>query len=747
MVANDSISIDDNNGPLTPRELFRKLFGISWIKNDPILRAKLREIVLRWFDVKQLLEGPPVPIPSQVGDLECESGSKRTRCMSKESIVDVKSENTSRSVSTCSTPEPPVVSGWECKRCTFVNESDLVTTCGVCGWFKARSSEATGNVARKKKPEYPVEAFIKGRNSDCGSAICAEDLYSSILSRAPCTLRETSLTGPSVSQGPPATCTVYTSVYNLVCCGQAQEESTWMDALEKDVFAVHNLDEELIFRKRFLSAKAAAALNVVPECFDDDSSEMDEAEFAAIKSSYANVCNSLLSSGFPNMVCPPKTNLLWEDWIASGVHTSQYLFRLERIHIELIKEAQMHFALNSNVICSLNSRKLVDEFVGEFSNNESLGRNFFQILLDEPKCDLNVHCLSQVEGDNAMDRFMFPASMERASLIYTALMSVFHSDGDECAFVAARPPGHHCPSFEDRLIGLSASSCEVIDREPVSGQSRTPLEDAICVAHGICKSPPLELGMGFCSLNALAVAVKRFQQLENPRFFAQHGRSIRIAIVDLDIHAGNGTELVFRNNRSVLHLSVHRFGWLKINDGEVAERVMPGTHGYRDVGGIFGKHAKKPRGEGYAVNITLRKGDGNSEVLSGFEAVGIPILQQFSPDIVVIPCGFDGLKLSPVFTQRWGEASCPGMDAEYTPSLYGYLVSRIRAEVQCKVVAATEGGYDPLSVGLAARCVVKALKGETTQKPPMRTFNSEWIHQLNNIWQHQSLFWNLTSNR
>jgi len=179
----------------------------------------------------------------------------------------------------------------------------------------------------------------------------------------------------------------------------------------------------------------------------------------------------------------------------------------------------------------------------------------------------------------------------------------------------------------------------------------------------------------------------------------------------------------------------------------VYERVMPGTHPYKDVGGILGKDCKHPRGEGYAVNVTLRKGDGNAEVCSAFEAVILPIMQEYSPDIVVVACGFDGLKLSPAFKQRWGEESCPGMDAEYTPSLYGYLIARIRNEVQDKVIAVTEGGYDPIGVGLAARCVVKGLKGNCEiQKPPIRCFNSDWLQQLNNIWQFQQRYWNRLSN-
>ena len=176
-------------------------------------------------------------------------------------------------------------------------------------------------------------------------------------------------------------------------------------------------------------------------------------------------------------------------------------------------------------------------------------------------------------------------------------------------------------------------------------------------------------------------------------------------------------------------------------DDLVTERVMPGTHSYKDVGGMIGSKRRVGKGEGYSVNITLRKGDGNSEVLSGFTGIGIPILKQFAPDIVIVAVGFDGLKLSTSFKQRWGEESCPGMDAEYTPSLYGYIVRLIRTTVQERVVAVTEGGYDPLSVGLAARSVHKALNGGIIAKPPLRTFNNDWLMHLNNMWTFQQKYW------
>ena len=780
-------STDSND----PKFIFKTLKSVEWIYADPILRYKLRELAFRWVEARNLVLGPEADfelfaLSNSGGDRK---STKKVRSDSADSIVDIKSDSsnqpsplqsspsTPEADSGTSTPEPAAtISGeWECRKCTFMNSAEATTSCAICGWFKSRSVEATGTVQTSSKPgkkDLQVLAYIQNRNAQNSneSEVAPpdnkqDDLYAGILSRSMAGHREQSLTGqPSIPQSKQKiTCTLFTSAYNLVSCGQAQEESTWVDSLEKDLFAQHSLDEELIFRRRYLASKDAAAkaeatLNASftpttsgsPDAAAEINEEEEEAQALLLaKTVYAEICNGILTSNFPTIPRVQKTaSLDWSDWIRSGVHTAEYLDRLLVIHRELVRESRVHFAPFKNIFSA---------GIEAFSKiPENIGRELVDALFNEPKCDLNLHLLSHVEGDNVMDRFLIPAALERGDLVYSSLVQVWESD-NTTAFVAARPPGHHCPSFEDRLVGLSVNGVDSSTRnrplpDDIQNRPMTKLEKQICKSNGLV-CPPKECGMGFCSLNALSVAVRTFQRNFNPSFESKHGRSIRIAIVDLDIHAGNGTELVFRDNRSVLHISVHRYGWLKSSDssggttGSVIERVMPGTHPYKDVGGMFGKDSRNPRGEGYAVNINLRKGDGNAEVMSSFEAVVIPVMQQFAPDIVVVPCGFDGLKLSPAFKQRWGEESCPGMDAEYTPSLYGYLIGRIRSEVQTKIVAVTEGGYDPIGVGLAARFVVKGLRGNVEiSKPPMRVFNNEWLVQLNNIWQHQQKYWSVLRN-
>jgi acetoin utilization deacetylase AcuC-like enzyme len=719
--------------------VFKKLEGLGWIREDARLRFKLREIAARYVEVRRFVAVKRVDEEKNIAHLIqlIDSSEKRRRTTSEDSIIEGKQLR-----KIIETPEkepdlPSVTSNeWECKKCTFLNSAESKTSCAICGSFKPRSDESSGPKQAAKR-DHQVETYIKGKICDSSPRKAPqinrkEDPYAEILSRGVGGVREHQLTGASSSSSSPADCTVYTSPYNLLVCGQAQEESTWINALEKDVFAQHNLDEELLFTKRYLAAKR---MNRPEPPSDEARSPLTPSEVELLEtqilSDYSTACNVIIGVSFPNIsYISNLQRLSWDDWKASGVHTEEFLSRLQVIHEELCKDAIKHYDSIHDVLMSVPDCELL-------LKDEIIGRRIIDKLLNEPRCDLNLHCLSHVEGDNMMDRFLIPAAMQRADLIYTALVDVW-TNRDKTGFIAARPPGHHCPSFEDRLIGLNPTTSFTNDAP--SSCSLTKLEKEICRANGLT-GPPREHGMGFCALNALAVAVKRFLQIHNPPFEQRNGRSIRLAILDLDIHAGNGTELVFRDSRSVLHVSFHRYGWLS-NGESGSERVMPGTHYYKDVGGIFGKNNKRPKGEGYAVNVTLRKGDGNAEALSAFEGVALPIMKEFSPDVVVVACGFDGLKLSSVFKNRWGEESCPGMDAEYTPSLFGYIVNRVRAEVQSRVIAATEGGYDPLSVGLAARSVAKALKGSPIPKPPVRVFNSDWLSQLNNIFQLQRSFWN-----
>ena len=124
---------------------------------------------------------------------------------------------------------------------------------------------------------------------------------------------------------------------------------------------------------------------------------------------------------------------------------------------------------------------------------------------------------------------------------------------------------------------------------------------------------------GFCYLNNVAIAARALQ--------AEEGVA-RVAILDFDVHHGNGTSDVFASEDSVLYISTHQWG------------IYPGT-GHLESGG-------EGVGEGFNVNIPLREGLGDATLAYALERVLTPILSGFTPDAVLVSLGSDGHYADPL---------------------------------------------------------------------------------------------------
>ena len=123
--------------------------------------------------------------------------------------------------------------------------------------------------------------------------------------------------------------------------------------------------------------------------------------------------------------------------------------------------------------------------------------------------------------------------------------------------------------------------------------------------------------MGFCYFNAVAVAAQRL---------LDSGMVHRVAVLDWDVHHGNGTQQIFYENPHVLYLSMHRW-----DNGA----FFPGTGAPDEVG--------KGLGLGSNVNVawSSSKPLSDAEYVAAFRCVVLPILLEFSPDIIVVSAGFD----------------------------------------------------------------------------------------------------------
>ncbi len=195
------------------------------------------------------------------------------------------------------------------------------------------------------------------------------------------------------------------------------------------------------------------------------------------------------------------------------------------------------------------------------------------------------------------------------------------------------------------------------------------------VANAFCAMRPpghhaeITQPMGFCFFNNAAIAARHARE--------KYGAE-RAAVIDFDVHHGNGTQDIFWNDPSVMFCSTHEMP------------LYPGTG------------AASERGEhGTIVNVPLRAGDGGDEFQEAFESVIIPRLLDFRPDLVVLSAGFDAHMRDPL-------ANINLLEPDYT-----WVTKRMMdvADTCCggRLVSLLEGGYDLQGLARSVAVHVTAL--------------------------------------
>ena len=176
--------------------------------------------------------------------------------------------------------------------------------------------------------------------------------------------------------------------------------------------------------------------------------------------------------------------------------------------------------------------------------------------------------------------------------------------------------------------------------------------------------------MGFCLINTIAIVARMAQR--------KHGAE-RIAIVDFDVHHGNGTQDIFYNDTSVLYASSHQMP------------LFPGTG------------ARNETGAGNIVNAPLAAGTGGDEMRLAYEETILPALAAFAPDILLVSAGFDAHIRDPLAQLEWQAED------------FTWITNRLLdfAEERCggRLVSLLEGGYDRQGLAAGAAAHVAALMG------------------------------------
>lgn len=228
----------------------------------------------------------------------------------------------------------------------------------------------------------------------------------------------------------------------------------------------------------------------------------------------------------------------------------------------------------------------------------------------------------ELDADTAMNPFTYPAALRAAGAVVLGVDLVMEKKAAS-AFCNIRPPGHHA----------------------ARGQA-----------------------MGFCIFNNVAVGAAHA--------LAQHGLQ-RVAIVDFDVHHGNGTEHIFCNDTRVMLCSTFQHP--------------------------FYPYAGADSGNDHIINVPLSAGTGGAEFRAAVTQYWLPALERFRPELLLVSAGFDA--------HRDDEMAMLNL----TESDYAWVTEEIKRiatkYAQGRIVSALEGGYKLDALGRSALAHIKVLSG------------------------------------
>jgi acetoin utilization deacetylase AcuC-like enzyme len=213
--------------------------------------------------------------------------------------------------------------------------------------------------------------------------------------------------------------------------------------------------------------------------------------------------------------------------------------------------------------------------------------------------------------------------------------------------------------------------------------------------------------MGFCFYNNIAVAAAEAR-----------ARGVeRVAIVDYDVHHGNGTEHMFAADPHVLYISTHQYPY------------YPGTGAAEDVG--------MEEGRGFTVNVPLEAGATDADFALVFRDVVIPVLDEFAPGLILVSAGFDAHARDPLASMRLSTASFAAMTSD--------LCAVADRHAGGRLVAITEGGYDLRALEESLLAVLDVLVGDGVHPwPASDDVPARGQRAINLVRRAQTGFWKLT---
>lgn len=233
-------------------------------------------------------------------------------------------------------------------------------------------------------------------------------------------------------------------------------------------------------------------------------------------------------------------------------------------------------------------------------------------------------------GPDGYDIACVSAGLAKAALFATLKGDVAN------AYALSRPPGHHClPDFPN----------------------------------------------GFCLLANIAIAIEAAMS---------HKLTDRVAVIDWDVHHGNGTEAIFYDRDDVLTISLHQERNYPLDSGDFEDRGSDG-------------------GEGFNLNVPLPPGTGHMGYVEAFERLAIPALQAFQPDAIIVACGYDASLVDPLSRMLAGGDTFRAM-TDMTMEAAADLCDG-------RLTIVHEGGYSEVHVPFLGHGVLESLSQSDIHAP------------------------------
>jgi acetoin utilization deacetylase AcuC-like enzyme len=239
-----------------------------------------------------------------------------------------------------------------------------------------------------------------------------------------------------------------------------------------------------------------------------------------------------------------------------------------------------------------------------------------------------------------------------------------------------------CPETE-KAAWLAAGGAVELCRAITDGRARRGIALLRPPGHHACPSR----SMGFCLLNNIAVAAADA---------LARGLS-RVAIVDWDVHHGNGTQDIFYEDDRVLFVSLHQ------------SPLYPGTGGLDERG--------RSAGEGYTVNLPMPSQSGPGAYGAAFRDVVLPVLGAFEPEIVLVSAGLDAHERDPLADLS--------LDANCFAAMTTALARHVDDLGHGRLALFLEGGYDLEAIEASVGAITYALGGTATELPEGPLSNAE----------------------